>query len=99
MELSKGIRSLLVTFLNDSVIIASWGITDIKIEDNKLSFKVDGLIYQGAVVIIEQDCNYLVIMEDCEFSSNLDILVNALDEKIEKTENYTDDLINWIENK
>ena len=99
MKLSKGLRSLLITFINESVVVASWGLTDIQIMSYKLVFKVDGLLYKGEIEIEENGSLYHVRMSDCKLSSSLENIVEILDAKIEKSANYTSDLIDWIINQ
>lgn len=96
MELSKGLRSLLITFINESVTVVSWGITEIHIFSNRLTFKVDGFLYKGEIEIIECNSVFTVKLSDSEFLCQLNDIVDFLDSKIEKTDSYTSDLIDWI---
>lgn len=97
MALTTSIKLLLVKFLSESTTVGSWGVTDILVEENKLTFKVNGFLYQGTVEIHISDSLYSVSLEGDRFTTNLDTLVSDLDEKIEKTPNYTSDLMEWLE--
>ena len=96
MELTKGIRRLLVAFIDESVIVTSWGVTNIRIGSGMIVFDVSGLLYKGSVIIKEYNSSYNIKMSDCEFTSNLEDIVSFLDRKIERSDNYTADLIDWL---
>lgn len=96
MKLTRGIKRLLVAFIDESVIVTSWGITNIRIDNEMIEFNVSGLLYKGSVTIKDFDSSYIIIMSDCEFTSNLESIVGVLDRKIERSDNYTADLIDWL---
>lgn len=96
MELTRGIKRLLVAFIDESVIVTSWGITNIRIGNEMIEFNVSGLLYKGSVTIKDFDSFYNIKMSDCEFTSNLESIVGILDRKIEMSDNYTADLIDWL---
>ena len=85
MKLSNSIRQALLTLLNQNIIVASWGLSNICIKE---SFFVEGFKYKGSVVISEFNDGYKVIMNKHTLFCKLDSLVINLDEFIEKTTNY-----------
>jgi hypothetical protein len=88
--LAEKMRNLLLTFLQQDVIIASWGITDIQITTHKLSFSVFGFKYKGNVTIIAGEANdlYDVYMEKQIIRScKKERIVSILDSLIERDEN------------
>jgi hypothetical protein len=97
MALTTSLKLLLVKFLNESITVGSWGVTDILVEESRLTFKVNGFLYQGTVEIHVNDSLYSVSLAGDKFTTSLDTLVSKLDEKIERTPNYTSDLIEWLE--
>lgn len=64
--------------------------------NNRLTFKVDGLLYKGKIEIIECGSVFTVRMPDGEFSCEINDLVDFIDYRIEKTDSYTSDLMDWI---
>ena len=53
MKLSKENRNLLITFLGNQSIVASWGISNIQIGKNSLKFTVSGMKYHGDVFVLK----------------------------------------------
>ena len=83
MKLSNSIRQALLTLLNQNIIVASWGLSNICIKESYICFSVE-----GSVVISEFNDGYKVIMNKHTLFCKLDSLVINLDEFIEKTTNY-----------
>ena len=94
--MEKGIRDLVVRLLDDEVTVQSWGITNIQIQDNAVKFIVSGFKYNGMVQISTNANGYKVSIETKSIQTTLENIVGVLDEIIEKTENYTTDLTQWI---
>ena len=88
MKLSNSIRQALLTLLNQNIIVASWGLSNICIKESYICFFVEGYKYKGSVVISEFSDGYKVIMNKHTLFCKLDSLVINLDEFIEKTTNY-----------
>lgn len=88
MRMSNSIRQASLTLLNKKIIIASWGLSDICINESCIRFTVDGFKYKGTVVISEYEDGYKIIMNKHTLFCKLDFLVSNLDEFIEKTTDY-----------
>lgn len=98
--MNEKIKNALITLLNDELTVASWGISNITINDSSFEFMVSGFIYQGKVSVSTKNSNYLITLdngysEEC----NIDNLVHYLDLIIEKIPAYSDAVLKWIEGK
>lgn len=94
MKLSKNIKSLLLSLLEDKVVVSSWGISSIFISDTSIKFDVNGMNYQGTVVIESlnnKDYNIIIGNKNICLNSSNDV-INWLDSEIEKTNDYLFDL-------
>ena len=49
--MNEKIKKTLIILLNDELIVASWGISNITINESYFEFIVSGIIYQGKVSI------------------------------------------------
>lgn len=98
MNISKGLRSVLVALIKNDIITASWGISHIIINANSLSFDVIGLKYNGPIRIEAlNDSEYTIHIGERVFTLyNIKDLAIFLDKKIEQTPNYLSDLEWWI---
>lgn len=99
-SMNEKIKNALITLLNDELTVASWGISNITINDSSFEFMVSGFIYQGKVSVSTKNSNYLITLdngysEEC----NIDNLVHYLDLIIEKIPAYSDAVLKWIEGK
>ena len=94
------INKIAQCLLEQEIVIASWGISSVSMLDNAISFHVAGLRYSGEVIISPISETLLCHVSFLENSQSYDIdyqqLVARLDELIEKTDNYQDDLKKWI---
>lgn len=101
MRLNNAFRSLLLTLLSNSTEVSSWGITDINITDNMLSFCVDGFKYKGVVKLSATNSDNFTLqwgstsLEDVKLSD----VVGVLDNFIEHTDNYDKDLQDYIQKR
>lgn len=89
--LTDKIRILLLTLLQQDVIVASWGITDVVITSIKLSFFVYGFKYKGRVLIQarESDDLYDIYMGNQIIKScKTEDIVSSLDSLIECDKDY-----------
>lgn len=70
--------------LGNQEIPQSWGISDIKVSKDNLSFNVNGSRYQGNILITESESIISVVKsnEEMKFSTPAELL-NWLDEEIE----------------
>ena len=90
----------LITLLEDKVVVASWGISNIIINSEKIQFDVDRLKFKGTVLIEESGLKtYTIRMGDECYNCRLNNLVTFLDMKIECTKCYFNDLKGWIEQR
>lgn len=101
MRLSKEIRNLLITFLSNQSIVASWGISNIQIGKNSLKFTVSGMKYHGEVFVSRSiETVYDVKIGDKMFKSlQSDDVINKIDDYIEHTNNYQEDVMKWLSQK
>ena len=98
MRLTQDLRQLLLAFLDDQAKVASWGISNIQIEEDRLCFDVNGFIFHGPVEIkIQNDHFYHVKIGDNDLGQLLiEDLINTMDASIEHTQNYLIDLEKWL---
>ncbi len=97
--MSNEIRNILLLFLKEKVIVASWGMSEISILPNCLTFSVEAMKYKGTVRITPvgtADC--MVGLADKQtFQCSTEDLVSTLDGVIEKSDGYFVDLIDWFD--
>jgi hypothetical protein len=92
------IKNALIILLNNELIVASWGISNIAINESSFEFVVSGFIYQGKVSVSIKNSNYLITFENgCSVECNINDLVHCLDSKIEKTSDYEKVVLKWID--
>lgn len=96
MKLNKSIRRAILALLEQNIVVISWGISSINIEDEYISFYVEGFKYKGMVKIIECDGDYKIIFEDTTIRCSIDNIVESLDMYIERTDNYERHIINHL---
>lgn len=98
MILNKGLRSVLVALIKNDVITASWGVSNIGINTDSLSFDVIGLKYKGSIIIeAVNESEYIIhIGERIVTLYSANDLVAFLDKIIERTPNYLLDLNQWF---
>lgn len=83
--------------LSENLIVASWGISDIVIDESYLQFSVNGLQFSGIVKLVPNHTHcHIYFCDGSHFVCAWDILVTTLDNYIEKTANYMTDLKSWI---
>lgn len=98
MKLSKEIRNLLITFLSNQSIVASWGISNIQIGKNSLKFTVSGMKYHGEVFVSKSmESVYNIMIGDKKFECpKTDDVINKIDDYIEHTNNYLEEVTKWL---
>lgn len=101
MKLNKTIKQVMITLLNKKDIVTSWGISDICIIDDRVSFKVDGFRYKGLVTIYSKSENLLEVVLNYRSYRNVTTknILSLLDSEIESSDDYINDLQVWIENQ
>lgn len=89
--ITEKIRVLLLVLLQRDVVVASWGISEIKITPAKVSFSVNGFQYNGKVTISTRDTDN---QYDINIGSQMvcccdkEEIVSILDSLIECNSNY-----------
>ncbi len=97
--MNANIRQALAILLDEGLKVSSWGISSISIGEDFVSFNVDGLIYKGRVQIKGEDNGYCLMFDDGKAQTcPAEYLVQVLDENIEKTSTYRNDLQEWFSN-
>lgn len=92
------IKKALTSLLKEEIIVASWGFSDLTIYNESFKFNVSGFLYQGKVVVSLLEKNYLIQLNNGDsFVCSLINLVDMLDSKIEKTQNYDNSVIKWLD--
>ena len=98
MKLKQPLSSFLRYSLNYQVIMTSWGISDILIEENQVSFFVTGFNYCGKILIKVEE-------EDLIISSSKELIgkfrdpvkaIYILDEYIEANDEQYNNLFNLL---
>ena len=93
-KLTKGLRLVLITILEDKFTALTWGITNIKISEYELNFDVMGLCYIGPVSIsVPDDVKCIIKLGSRVISCNISDVVDVLDSEIERKGNYSEHLI------
>lgn len=88
--MNEKIKKALITLLNEEVIVASWGISNMFFKEASFEFHVEGLIYQGRVVISLHDSDYRLNFDNGQrIDCSINELVNTLDTSIERDIEYT----------
>lgn len=92
------IKNILLLFLKEKVVIASWGLSNIRIQPNSLIFSVEAMMYQGVVKISPIGTTYcnVYLCGKKEFRCRTKNLVSKLDKLIESSDNYYTNLLNWF---
>ena len=95
-EMAEYIYSIL---LSQPIIIMSWGLQHPRIIHNGLSFQVNGFKHKGRVNISYNECQDLFEIQLFDENEKLvdtinmvyfDQLVEVIDERVEKTDDYND---------
>ena len=91
-------KQLLCTLINDYIRVASWGITNISIDEEKISFNVNGFNYCGDIIIKSDSsgCYNITIGKQKNIKCHLDELIDTLDRIIEASDDYLIQLENII---
>lgn len=92
------IKNILLLFLEEKVVIASWGMSDIRVQDNSLIFSVKAMVYQGIVKISPISATHcsVYLSGKIKFRCETENLVSKLDKLIESSGNYYSNLLNWL---
>lgn len=98
--MDEKIKKALVCLLNEEVIVSSWGVTNLNINDISFMFEVSGFLFQGKVEVIPCESGYSIKLNNAEITKcSLEELVRTLDSKIERVDNYESLLQKWLDSK
>ena len=50
--MNEKIKKALVCLLNEEVIVTSWGVTNLNINDTSFMFEVSGFLFQGKLLML-----------------------------------------------
>ena len=91
-------KQLLCTLINDYIRVASWGITNISIDEEKISFNVNGFNYCGDIINKSDSsgCYNITKKKKKNIKCHLDELIDTLDRIIEASDDYLIQLENII---
>lgn len=86
---------------DNSLITLSWGIRDLIFSQNEISFFVNGLKFQGQVIIKSVDGDILGITlinehQNITLVANYNDIITELDNIIEYSNNYSSDVLHLI---
>lgn len=97
LHMDANIKKALIELLKEEVIVASWGLCKITVNDTSVKFEVSGFIYQGIVIIEIRNSKYKISFNDgtIMFCSTNNI-VQMLDSKIEKGDEYNNNIKEWL---
>ena len=92
------IKKALVSLINEEIVVTSWGITNIIINDTSVGFEVSGFLYKGKVELSICESGYSIKLDNADIiQCSLEELVRTLDTKIERSENYESQLREWLD--
>ncbi len=94
-------RKIALRLLQEDVIVASWGITNVELFESHICFHVNGLKYTGVVEIKAKDCDeYEILLNGASIGQgHLDSVVDIIDNAVEKSDCYQQHLKEWIANQ
>ena len=98
--MDEKIKNALVCLLNEEVIVSSWGVTNLNINDMSFMFEVSGFLFQGKVEVIPCESGYSIKLNNADITKcSLEELVRTLDSIIESVDNYESLLQKWLDSK
>lgn len=91
------LKLILLEFLKQKEIVTSWGFSKPKINKKSFSFTVSAFRYKGKVRLICMKNGYVIEFGDIKIADQkLESVISSIDEKIEMSGNYTNEVISWI---
>ena len=94
--MNRRMKELIENLLENKIVLQSWGIANIQIQDSSITFDVNGMKYCGPVFISIVRNGYEVRLDSKSFEVSSGNIISALDNEIEKTNNYLSDLQEWL---
>lgn len=94
------LKQAMLCLLRQRVIVMSWGLTGLIVDEHTIRFHVDGLNYKGKV-FIKSFQGHLRITLDSGLSCHVEVedLITTLDLLIENGPCYEERLMKWIKRK
>lgn len=97
MFLSYRIKLVIKKFLEEQIIVASWGISNVIINEESIQFEVCGFLYHGVVLIVIDDHqDYSIKIGSETLNCKIDDIVETIDEKVEKGDGYDLTIKHWL---
>ena len=98
MKITQETRDALLAFWNNKSITSCWGIHNIKIASDTITFDVEGLIYSSPISV---ECTYpnnytIKFNNNITIPCTLESLVDLIDTQIEHSTDYIADVAEWI---
>lgn len=96
--MEQKLRSLLKVLTNNLVTVYSWGIKNVEVSSKDITFSVNGLKYNGNVVLTYEDNDYKATFDNNTviISDSACTLINLIDNAIETTGQYKNDVLEWF---
>lgn len=96
--MNNNLRQLLLGFLRHSLILESWGITEIRCTKEAVSFIVSGFKYKGQIHILCKSNEYIISLPGYEqvHCESPDIAINVIDSMIETSDDYISNIRDWL---
>lgn len=96
--MEQKLRSLLKVLTNNLVTVYSWGIKNVEVSSKDITFSVNGLKYNGNVVLTYEDNDYKATFDNNTviISDSVCTLINLIDNAIETTGQYKNDVLEWF---
>jgi len=98
--MNSNVRNLLLQIIEEKEVATSWGINNINIEENAISFSVNGLKYCGKVNITFKSiaCVDITFADEHKTICSVDIfnVVSIIDREVEVTNNYCQSIMDWL---
>ena len=94
------LKQAILCLLRQRVMVMSWGLTGLRVDEQTIEFHVNGFNYKGKV-FIKSFQGHLQITLDKGESRHMEVedLVTTLDSLIENGPCYEERLIKWIKRK
>ena len=95
--MTENIRRIILDFISNPIVVASWGIASIDIKHDSIYFSVEALKYRGKIIINDlNDVVQIILENNCKTSTKPDIVMQVIDDLIESGPNYNRELKKWV---
>lgn len=101
LDMSCLLMQFMRCVLADNVIVTSWGIADIRVSIETVSFAVDGFLFKGRIFVVSSGGRLLLSssMGTIGGTSSPEAAVQMLDEYIESGGEYLERIIDLVKNQ